>query len=210
MVREPDLEIIQASANAASFLHLDKAIGCRLDEIDGDLGNKLRPHLDQPMDLIPIVLRCRLGRPAAHFDVMIHRPPGGSLIIEVEPAGPAVNVAAFLEASLRQILEASSLNELCNLTARLFKELTGYDRVMVYRFDEAGHGEVFSERREAHLEAYLGNRYPASDIPQMARRLYERNRVRVLVDVGYQPIPLTPAQSTLTGKDLDMSLCVLR
>lgn len=210
VVREPDLEIIQASANAGSFLHLDKVLGCRLHEVDGDLHDKLRPHLDQPIDLIPIALRCRLGQPAAHFDVMIHRPPGGGLIIELEPAGPAVNVADFLEASLRQILEASSLNELCNLTARLFKELTGYDRVMVYRFDEAGHGEVFSERREPHLEAYLGNRYPASDIPQIARRLYERNRVRVLVDVGYQPVPLTPAQSTLTGKDLDMSLCVLR
>ncbi len=42
---------------------------------------------------------------------------------------------------------------------------------MVYRFDDEGHGEVFSERRKSDLEAYLGNRYPASDIPQMARRL---------------------------------------
>ena len=81
---------------------------------------------------------------------------------------------------------------------------------MVYRFDEEGHGEVFSERREPGLEAYLGNRYPASDIPQIARRLYERNRVRVLVDVGYEPVPLTPRLSPLTGGDLDMSLCFLR
>ena len=58
---------------------------------------------------------------------------------------------------------------------------------MVYRFDEEGHGEVFSERRRPELEAYLGNRYPASDIPQIARRLYERKRVRVLVDVNTSP-----------------------
>ena len=81
---------------------------------------------------------------------------------------------------------------------------------MVYRFDDEGHGEVFSERRKPELEAYLGNRYPASDIPQMARRLYERTRVRVLVDVGYQPVPLQPRLSPLTGRDLDMSLCFLR
>lgn len=210
VVREPELEIVQASVNSASFLHLDSLVGCRLDDLQGDLAAKLRPHLDQPIDTIPIALRCRLGRPAAHFDAMVHRPQEGGLIIELEPAGPAVDLADFLETALRQILEASSLSELCNQTARLFKELTGYDRVMVYRFDEAGHGEVYSERREAHLEAYLGNRYPASDIPQIARRLYERNRVRVLVDVGYEAVPLVPAQSPLTGKDLDMSLCVLR
>ena len=81
---------------------------------------------------------------------------------------------------------------------------------MVYRFDEEGHGEVFSERREPKLEPFLGNRYPATDIPQIARRLYERNRVRVLVDVQDTPSPLVPQLSPLTGQDLDMSLCFLR
>lgn len=81
---------------------------------------------------------------------------------------------------------------------------------MVYRFDEQGHGEVFSERHVPGLESYFGNRYPSSDIPQMARRLYERQRVRVLVDVSYQPVPLEPRLSPLTGRDLDMSGCFLR
>ena len=81
---------------------------------------------------------------------------------------------------------------------------------MVYRFDDEGHGEVFSERRNPELEAFLGNRYPATDIPQMARRLYERTRVRVLVDVNYDPVPLEPRLSPITGQDLDMSLCFLR
>jgi len=92
----------------------------------------------------------------------------------------------------------------------LFQDRTGYDRVMVYRFDDEGHGEVFSERRKPELEAFLGNRYPSSDIPQMARRLYERTRVRVLVDVNYHPVPLEPRLSPLTGRDLDMSSCFLR
>jgi GAF domain-containing protein len=92
----------------------------------------------------------------------------------------------------------------------MFKHLTGYDRVMVYRFDEEGHGEVLSEERRPGLESYLGNRYPSSDIPQIARRLYERNRVRVLADVEYVPVPLMPRLSPITGEDLDMSLCFLR
>ena len=81
---------------------------------------------------------------------------------------------------------------------------------MVYRFDEAGHGQVISEERRPELEAFLGNRYPASDIPQMARLLYIRNRVRVLVDTNYTPVPISPTLSPLTGAQLDMSLCVLR
>jgi hypothetical protein len=79
---------------------------------------------------------------------------------------------------------------------------------MVYRFDEEGHGEVFAEQRRPDLEPFLGNRYPASDIPQIARRLYEINRIRVLVDVVYAPVPLRPRLSPLTGRD--MSLCFLR
>ena len=209
-VSEPDLVIIQASANAGSFLNLDEVIGHRLTDLDGNLAEKIAPHLGEPMDLIPVAVRCTLGRTAARFDATLHRPPQGGLIIELEPAGPPIDLGIHLESVLRRILETASLNELCNETARIFKELTGFDRVMVYRFDEQGHGEVFSERREAHLEAYLGNRYPASDIPQIARRLYERNRVRVLVNVGYDPVPLSPPQSPLSGQDLDMSLCVLR
>ncbi len=88
--------------------------------------------------------------------------------------------------------------------------MAGYDRVMVYRFDADGHGEVFAETRKPELEAFLGNRYPASDIPQMARRLYERNRVRLLADVNYAPTPLEPRLSPISGQELDMSMCFLR
>ena len=80
----------------------------------------------------------------------------------------------------------------------------------MYHFDDEGHGEVFSEERELKLESFLGNHYPASDIPQIARRLYERNRVRVLVDVEAAPTSLEPRLSPLTGGDVDMSLCFLR
>jgi light-regulated signal transduction histidine kinase (bacteriophytochrome) len=69
---------------------------------------------------------------------------------------------------------------------------------------------VFAEQREPGLEPYLANRYPASDIPQIARRLYERHRVRMLVDVAFKPVRLHPALSPISGAPLDMSLCALR
>lgn len=211
VVGEPDFTVIQASANAPTFLSLDgQIIGQKLEDIPGNLCERVKPHLSQPLRTIPIAVRCRVGAPGRDYDGLLHRPPEGGLIIELEPAGPPVDLSRHVETALQTILGAASLRTLCDEVARIFEELTGYDRVMVYRFDEEGHGEVFSEQRKPDLEPYLGNRYPASDIPQIARRLYERNRVRLLVDVEYVPSPLTPRLSPLTGHDLDMSLCFLR
>jgi light-regulated signal transduction histidine kinase (bacteriophytochrome) len=210
VISEPDHCVIQASANAAAFLNVDRVIGLPLSELDGDLLFRILPHLDPTSEGMPIAVRCRIGKPSAEFDGLMHRPPEGGLVIELERAGPSINLSGQIQSALEKIRTATSIRALCDETALMFQERTGYDRVMVYRFDEEGHGEVFSERRRPDIEAYLGNRYPASDIPQMARRLYMRTRVRVLVDVGYQPVPLEPRLSPLTGRDLDMSMCFLR
>ncbi len=210
VVSEPDHRVIQASANAAEFLNLRRVMGMPLAELDGDLLFRILPHLDPSSQGLPIGVRCRIGSPAAEFDGLLHRPPAGGLVIELERAGPSVDLAKQIASALEKIRTATSLRALCDEAATLFQDRTGYDRVMVYRFDEEGHGEVFSERRKPELEAYLGNRYPSTDIPQMARRLYERTRVRVLVDVNYDPVPLQPRLSPVTGRDLDMSLCFLR
>jgi chemotaxis family two-component system sensor kinase Cph1 len=211
LVREPDHIVVQASENAVSFLGLrHSVIGQRLDAIEGDLARKLRPHLTDSLHDVPRGVRCHVGNPSHAFDCLIHRPNGGGLIIELERAGASADLSRYLEQGLQTIIAAASLRTLCDETARIFKALTGYHRVMIYRFDDQGHGEVFSEERDPDREAYLGNRYPASDIPQIARRLYERNRIRVLVDVEYDPVPLIPRLSPISGEELDMSLCFLR
>ncbi len=211
VVREDDFVVVQASANAATFLTVDgPLIGTKLQEIEGDLLERIRPSLGDPLGDIPAGVRCKVGGAAAAFDGLLHRPPGGGLVIELEPAGPTVDVSRHVERGLKTVIDCSSLQTLGDATASLVRDLTGYDRVMVYRFDQDGHGEIFAECKAASLEPFLGNRYPASDIPQMARRLYERNRVRVLVDVGCAPAPLVPQLSPISGGDLDMSLCFLR
>ena len=211
LVREDDNVVIQVSENASAFLGFQGSIiGKSLEEIPGDLAEQLRPHYSDPLHEIVRGIRCHVGGRRGAFDCLIHRPLGGGLVIELERAGPAVELSVHLEKSLQAIMAAGTLRALCDETARIFKGLTGYDRVMIYRFDDEGHGEVLAEAKEPALEPFLGNRYPASDIPQIARRLYERNRVRVLRDVEYKPIALTPPKSSITGRGLDMSLCFLR
>lgn len=210
-VRESDFVVVQASANAASLLGIPSPLqGRSLADLPGTLLTCILPHLSQPLQTLPVAVRCTVGARSEEFDALVHRPPAGGLIVELERAGPAIDLAAVIEAGLRRIVGAFSLRTLCDEAAAIFKEVSGYDRVMVYRFDEDGHGEVFTEAREPELEPYLGNRYPASDIPQVARRLYLRNRVRLLADVGYVPVPLEPRLSPLNGEELDMSLCALR
>ncbi len=208
---EPGLSIVLASDNAGAFLGLtEPLIGLALDQVPGDLARLVLPHLKSSLRAQPTRLRCTAGRPARLIDAQIHRPAGGGLLIELEPASAPADVVAPIEAALQTILGSVSLRGLCDEAARIFKSLTGYDRVMVYRFDDDGHGQVFAEQREEALEPYLANRYPATDIPQIARRLYERHRVRMLVDVAFKPVTLHPPTSPISGAPLDMSLCTLR
>lgn len=211
VVAEDDFRIIQASANASAFLGLPgPALGRSLADISPDLRERLQAHLGPGIAQVPVGIRFAICAGGEMFDATIHRPPAGGLVVEIERAGESIDLGADIEPLLQRVVISPTLRAHCDETARVVRELTGYDRVMVYRFDKQGHGEVLSEDRRADLESYLGNWYPASDIPQIARRLYVRNRIRVLVDVTYSPVPLEPRLSPLTGEELDMSLCILR
>jgi light-regulated signal transduction histidine kinase (bacteriophytochrome) len=211
VVDESDLLVLQASANAAELLKIARSpLGLPLAAISTQLAEQVRVHLGGRLDRLPVAFRCTLENSDQVFDGLLHRPPGAGLIIELEPSPPHQALVQGIDGALRQLTAAPSLERLGDEAARVFKKLSGYDRVMVYRFDEEGHGQVFAEQREPHLDPYLGMRYPASDIPRIARRLYERNRVRLLVDVDYVPVPIKPPRSPLTGEELDMSLCALR
>lgn len=93
--------------------------------------------------------------------------------------------------------------------ARQARALTGFDRVMVYRFDEDGSGEVVAEAARAGIGSFLGLHYPASDIPVQARALYLRNLFRIIADVDAVPVPILPHLDQ-HGQPLDLSMSVLR
>ncbi len=211
LVRESDCVVVQASVNASEFLGVTgDLLGMHLRKLGGNLCERVRAHMADVQNAIPVAVRCHLDDPDKPLNALLHHPPGGGLMVELEHSGPLVDFSAQIELAIEKILATSSLQILCDESARIVRELTGYDRVMVYRFDDEGHGEVFSETKKPELEAFVGNRYPASDIPQIARRLYERNRVRLLADIDYTAAPLTPRLSPISGEELDMSLCFLR
>ena len=82
-----------------------------------------------------------------------------------------------------RLQQTAEFEPLCREAARQMRALTGFDRVMVYRFAPDGSGEVIAEAVRSGLDRYLGLHYPASDIPKQARALYERNWLRIIADV---------------------------
>lgn len=135
------------------------------------------------------------------------------LIFELEPRNRAVSamptdIVSPLESALIAFDQANSLAHLCEVAAREFRALTGYDRVMVYRFVDDGVGVVQAEDRRPELGSFLNHHFPASDIPQQARALYIRNLVRVIPDSSYVPAVLRPAWRGAVA--LDMSDSILR
>jgi Bacteriophytochrome (light-regulated signal transduction histidine kinase) len=141
----------------------------------------------------------------------VHR-TGDIYLVEAEPAVDDYEYPDVYDQT-RQFLSymehSISLQELCSLVADRTRQITGYDRVMIYRFDEEYNGEVFAESCRGDLEPFLGLHYPHTDIPVQARELYMRNLLRLIGDIGYQPVPIY----TTIGSDnssLDLSLSVLR
>jgi light-regulated signal transduction histidine kinase (bacteriophytochrome) len=106
---------------------------------------------------------------------------------------------------------ADNLKMLCQDIANETKSITGYDRIMIYRFDEQYNGEVFAESKNDNLKPFLGLHYPHTDIPAQARALYMSNKLRILSDVNYKPVPLYGlSNSNAQTNTLDLSMSTLR
>ena len=145
------------------------------------------------------------------LDVSAHL-SGAHVIVELE-AAPAEDLpAAFmmdrLEAAAASFERAASLTTLCERAAIEFRRLTGFGRVMVYRFLDDAAGKVLAESRRSGLHSFLNHHFPASDIPVQARALYTRNLLRVIPDASYEPAALRPGWTA--AEPLDMSDSGLR
>lgn len=218
-----DLRVLQLSGNVARLLGLapDALLQRPLGVLGGDVVERVT-QLQRGADLREAVaLQCRLGPALRRFDGALHRLADGLLVLELEPAASAPDgvelqdlapdvMAATLSGALQRFGAAPSVGLLADAVVEVLRHLTGYDRVVVYKFDPDGHGKVIAEARHPRLESLLGHHYPASDIPQRARALYLLNRVRMLVDVDAPQAPLLPALLPGTGAPLDMSMCQLR
>ena len=217
VVREPGFEVRQVSANVADLLgrsvdtvlgrHLSVLIGAEqaaLVEQAASTSGDLRQR--NPLECVIDVA----GEPRA-FDAILRREPGDVLLVELEVAYGErpfsfPNTYQAVRRSVEDLNQAATLTELYDTAARAVRDLTGFDRVMVYRYDEEYNGEIVAESKREDLNSFLGLHYPSTDIPAQARALYEKNWIRLISDVDYTPVPLVPAIDPASGAPRDLTL----
>ena len=147
----------------------------------------------------------------AVFDAVIHA-NDDRLIVELEKrASAAVDLAAFAllaHRSMGQLRNRKDIATLLREAVSTVRQLTGFDRVMAYRFHQDESGEVAVEECVPELEPFLHRRFPASDIPVQARALYVRNPLRLIADVDDEQVQIDAEDPT--ARPLDLSHSVLR
>jgi len=210
-----DFSICMASANVADYLGIAYAELFQRplhDVFSEGAVAAIRTRVDYlaGKDAVERMFGLQLQDGGKPFDVAIHF-SGAYLVIEAEPSviEPGLDSGELVRLMLERVRKTASVQELAQESARQMKVLTGFDRVMVYRFHPDDSGEVVAEVASGGLEPFLGLHYPASDIPRQARILYQRNWVRIIADANAKPALLNSAPSHSAAL-LDLSMSVLR
>lgn len=221
VLQEPELTILQVSSNVYNqFGKAPEAVlGTQLDDLlDAYQIDQIRQGLTaESLDYInPTKIWVRkTGDDYGVFDAVFHRNSEGFLILELEPAFSQENIP-FLSfyhlarASINQLSANSTQRDFCQIIVQEVRKITVFDRVMLYKFDEDGHGSVIGEEKLADMESYLGLHYPESDIPQPARKLFISNWIRMIPDAKGEPVKIIPSINPLSNTATNLTNSTLR
>ena len=202
--------IERVSGNTAEMLGVpEPIIGKRLEDVIGsqaahDLRNALTGVTEDGR--AALMLAVPIG--GRHFDVAAHRLRGRT-ILEFETPGKQPHPLLRARELIGRISGLRDVDTLVSRAARLAHAVLGYDRVMIYRFEADGSGKVLAETRRPGLESFLGQYFPAGDIPAQARELYLRNTLRIISDASNPRVPIVP-EFDFEGIPLDLSFAHLR
>ncbi len=211
-----DHRVIQASGNIQRWLPqqtVNDVLGKTLGDIIGqEQADQIR-HIIVERSLMPIQSTI-IKVDDTWFDAVAHRVED-NIVVELEIVDDKKSLQRdFFYDELRDfavgLRSATTLPELYDFVTQKIREITGFDRVKLYKFDENWNGEVVGENKAEYMPSYRGLHFPASDIPEQARKLYMTNYIRQIADVNYAPVPIIPPLHPDSDKPLDMSLSVLR
>lgn len=217
------LVVSHASENLGKYLDLEttEALGQPLADIIGEAAcqdllqcqlEPRAPHLLRPWFFSPPSGSGNLQR----IECLPHK-HGGKIIIEMlqmdEGHADVWQQDLLRQNIISQLMNTDSLAGLSTVSASLIREVTGFDRVMIYRFAEDGHGEVIAEATD-RADSFMGLHYPASDIPEPARRHFTLNLIRAISDINAVPSPILTGDGekadTTSGQPLDLTYSKLR
>jgi diguanylate cyclase (GGDEF)-like protein len=214
---EPDLVVQQVSTNVSALLEMPPEIvlGRSFEAVLGarqfeTFRSKVLGDAPFNSNLVHVMTR----GDSIEMNCIGHR-QDGVLIAELELRQGAhslepLDLDTHIRIPLSRMELASDILELSRLAASEIRKLSGFDRVMIYRFDEEWNGEVIAEAPGSLQVSYLGHCFPANDIPAQVRQLFLINPIRAIADVAATPVSIIPEIGPLTRRPLDLTRSVLR
>ena len=211
-----DWMVTYASENCADLLGFDaqQIIGARITDV---FPEETVHHLRTKMQVLSYQTdAARLfAYPAMAddrvFDISISQ-SDHNIILEFEPRRHEAQGdldRSTVRALIGRVKRNETVEDMARDAVRAIKILSGFDRVMAYKFNEDDSGTVIAEVAEPDQEPFLGLRYPASDIPKQARALYLKSPLRIIADIDAETYAISPELDP-NGRPLDLSLAVTR
>jgi chemotaxis family two-component system sensor kinase Cph1 len=209
------LRVICASENAGSLFGISHAdlLGRALPDLVGpaDVVEELRASAADEMPTFANPLPIEIG--GRKFDGVLHV-HDGLVFAELEPlaigAPTRADMDRLADEAISGMMLPDTLGALMETATQVIRAATGFDRVMLYRFDEAYRGQVIAEARAEGVDSFLHLFFPESDIGLPARQLYTENFSRYIPRLDGGTFRVLPAENPLTGRALDMSHAQLR
>ncbi|WP_010178283.1 ATP-binding protein [Aquimarina agarilytica] len=193
-ISENILDILPNSNKAISDLTIADFINeTTLNKITSDISSEKSSQLTTTIDTKEYTL--------------IYHLSGSQLLLELEQKVITTDIFKYQENLTLAMSELNAVEDefsMCDKAAELIKNFYEYDRVMIYKFDAQWNGQVIAERKEDELESWLGLHYPATDIPQQARKLFLKQGVRIIENVSSKPVPIR-SMGNATVLDLSRS-----
>lgn len=224
VLKEPELIVLQSSANVESIFGMtpDALLGQTLDcLLSEEVITAVRRALeglrqDAPYEhLMSFSFNAsKTATTTKSFEVFAHR-QSAFLVLELECVDANYridlsNLYGEVRRCIARLQATRSVREFLDTAARQIRQLTGFDRVHVYQFLDDKSGCIRAESNSDGLTSYYGMRFPATDVPEPARRLLSQLWFRHLPDAAYQPVPIVPELNPVTGEPLDLSYALLR
>lgn len=190
-----------ASANAEQYLQrpMAQVLGCSIEEFVSAQSPGVMARLQAVTEGAPLSIDLKLKMPLGshrHYEVAAHRSQRW-VVIEILPASDAasdvddrIQMESVVD-GVGTLHNTHDLPEFLNQYATKTRTLSGYQRVIIYRFLPDWSGEVLAESvSPGNPVRFLGLRFPASDIPAQARALYRINLLRIIGDVHTEPVAI--------------------
>jgi two-component system, chemotaxis family, sensor kinase Cph1 len=211
-ISKASLLILQVSNNAEEFLDktADELLNQPLSTLVGDRSSQeiLQCLSQRAVNCLKLTIETQTGE--RYFDATVHQVEK-TIIIELEIRNSKAEITflqghSLLRGIIANMQNTPKMTDFFQLLASEVRKITGFDRVMVYKFDQYQAGSVVAEDKLPDLIPYLGLHYPSTDIPQASRELYKRNSIRYIPNLTAKVIELVPQ----THQPLDLSCSILR